>query len=495
MSDKLRLRLLLGAMMFFLYAVWGCWTPILAATLGDRLKATGTEIGDAYGVLWLACIISPFIGGQLVDRLMPSQVYLGISAAVCAVAAWMMGNQQTIGGFMLWMWVWSLFFAPTLGITNSIAMFHLGKEKEKLSDGDDAERAKFAGISKNFNIAWGALAVISILGLIFTGNFSFEGIPTLVTLGVLSMLFIVFLVLQDLSRPTDVERSFSVVRTAGTIGWIIAAIVFTLYLKSKPPVAKGTWAPFEELQLTAIFGVLLTIVSFFIPNTPPSKEAKDPWAFKKAFVLFKTVPGFTVFLIISLIVSTEFQFYYTFSGPFMEDAPGKGGLGIDHSMVSFYKSIAQWAEILCLGVLTPLSLKKLGLRKTLVIGTLAWPARYFIYALGQPTVLVLASNVLHGVGFAFVFVTSYLFVDRIAPKDIRASAQSLFMMVTLGLGNWLGTKFSGWLKDHYTTYLPDHTVDKSNWPMIFMIPAALTTACALAFWFTFKEPKETGEGV
>ncbi len=473
--------------MFCLYAVWGAWTPIMAVTIGDRLGATGVQIGAAYGVLWLACIISPFIGGQLVDRLMPSQVYLGISAAVCAGAAWMMSQQQSYSGFMLWMWVWSLFFAPTLGITNSIAMFHLGKESKK-SDADDAERERFKGISKSFNIGWAVVAIGSIAGLLATGNFSFEGIPTLVTLGILSILFIFFLMFQDMSRTADVERSFSVVRTAGTIGWIISAIVLTIWLKSSPPVAKGTWAPFEEMQVTALFGVILTVIAFILPNTPPTKETKDPWAFKKAFVLFKTVPGFSIFLLISLIVSTEFQFYYTFSGPFMEDAVAKGGLGIDHSMVSFYKSIAQWAEILCLGVLTPISLKKLGLKKTLVIGTLAWPIRYFIYAIGQPTTLVLASNVLHGVGFAFVFVTSYLFVDRIAPRDIRASAQSLFMLVTLGIGNYLGTSFSGWLKDHYTTLLRDGTVDKTNWPMIFMIPAALTTICAVAFWFTFKEP-------
>ena len=484
MSDKLRLRLLLSVMMFCLYAVWGAWTPIMAATLGDRLGATGVQIGAAYGVLWLACIISPFIGGQLADRFMPAQVFLGIASAVCAGAAWMMSQQHSYGNFMLWMWVWALFFAPTLGITNSIAMSHLGKESSRE---DDAERTRFAGISKNFTIGWAVVAIGSIVGLFATQNFSFEGVPTLVTLGVLSVAFIFFLVFQDLSKPADVERSFSVVRTAGTIGWIISAIVLTIWLKASGPVAKGTWAPFEEMQLTAAFGVILTVIAFFLPNTPPSKETKDPWAFKKAFVLFKTVPGFSIFLLISLIVSTEFQFYYTFSGPFMEDAVATGGLGIDHSMVSFYKSIAQWAEILCLGVLTPLSLKKLGLRKTLVIGTLAWPIRYFLYAIGQPTSLVLASNVLHGVGFAFVFVTSYLFVDRIAPRDIRASAQSLFMLVTLGIGNWMGTLFSGWLKDHYTT------PEKTNWPMIFLIPAALTTACAVAFWFTFKEPSGTAE--
>jgi predicted MFS family arabinose efflux permease len=243
------------------------------------------------------------------------------------------------------------------------------------------------------------------------------------------------------------------------------------------------------MQLTAVFGALLAIVAFLLPNTPPSREAKDPWAFLKAFALFKMVPGFAVFMLISFFISTEFQFYYVLSGPFMEQ-----GLGIKHELISLFKSIAQYAEIICLGVFTPLSLKYLGLRKTLVIGALAWPLRYFIFALQKPVWLVLLSMSFHGIGYAFVFVTSFIYIDRIAPKDIRASAQSLFTLVSLGLGNWLGTLFSGWLKDHYTTFVadPKHpgqmipgTVD---WPMIFLIPALLTTVCGLAFWFTFREP-------
>src|SRR2546425_7155236 len=46
-------------------------------------------------VLWLACIITPFIGGQLVDRLMPSQVFLGLAAILCTGSAWMRSEEHT----------------------------------------------------------------------------------------------------------------------------------------------------------------------------------------------------------------------------------------------------------------------------------------------------------------------------------------------------------------------------------------------------------------
>jgi nucleoside transporter len=419
----MKVRVLLGLMMFLQYAVWGAWTPILGATLSDRLNASGAETAAVYGVLWLACVITPFIGGQLVDRYMPSQVFLGIAAAICAGAAWMMANASTINGLIVWMWVWSLFYAPTLGITNSIVFHHISKFGE-----DEVAQ----------------------------------------------------------------ERDFAVIRTAGTIGWIVSAFLLSFYLGTKQPVPKGTWAPFEEMQLTAVLGVLLAILAFLLPNTPPNKEVKDPWAFLKAFRLFATVPGFTAFMIISFVVSTEFQFFYVLSAPFLS------GLGIPHRWLSVTKSISQIAEIVALAVLLPVSLKYLGMRKTLVIGVMAWPLRYLIFSLQQPLWLVVFSLTFHGIGFAFVFVTSQIYVDRVAPKDIRASAQSLLTLITLGIGNWFGTYFCGKLKDYYTKFVPDPNNPgvlipdpaSVNWPMIFLVPAIITILCGIAFWFTFKEPSQ-----
>ena len=421
---KVRNRLLLAAMMFLQYAMWGAWTPVLAATLGDRMNATGAEIGSVYSVLWLACIIVPFIGGQLVDRLMPSQLFMGIAALVCAGSAWMMSQQHTIGSLMFWMAIWSIAFAPTLGIANSIVFYHLGKEG---------------------------------------------------------------------TTSTEQERDFAFVRTAGTVGWIVAAFILGGYLSTHIEPAKGVWAPFEEMQVTAIIALLFAVVCFLLPNTPPSKEARDPWAFLKSFSLFKSVPGFAAFILISFVVSTEFQFFYLLSGPFLES------LGVPHHLLSITKSVSQVAEIISMAVFLPLSLKFLGMKKTLVIGTFAWPLRYFIFSLQHPMWLVIFSLTFHGIGFAFVFVTSYIYIDRVAPKDIRGSAQSLLTLVTLGIGNWLGTLFSGRLKDYYTTPIADpkllgHMIPGPvNWPMVFLVPGVLTLVCGIAFWLTFQEPKAVEE--
>ncbi|MBB6052320.1 MFS transporter [Armatimonas rosea] len=422
MSDKLRLRLLLGAMMFFQYAAWGAWAPVLGATLGSAegpFKASGSLIGAIFGVLWLACIFVPFVGGQLVDRTIASQKYMGISALFCALAAWMMSQQTSTGnllpeifpiiptgGFALWLVLWSVAFAPSIGIGNAIVLHHLAKE----TDTTEAER----------------------------------------------------------------ERAFSMIRTAGTVGWIVVAFIEGWAKSAFPNI------PVVEMAVSAIAAVLWAVASFLVPNVPPALKGVDPFAFKRAFTLFGKVPGFTAFMIISLIASAEFQFFYTLSGQFL------GSLGVPEAQIAPYKSTSQMAEVISLAFLLPICLKKFGMRWTLVIGTLAWSVRYFIFAtkLFLPVVFSLS---LHGVGFAFVFVTSYFYIDRVAPKDIRGSAQSLFTLVTLGVGNWLGSILSGKLQDAFTTKSGE--VSTVNWPMVFIVPAALTLFSAIAFAVTFKEPK------
>lgn len=404
---KIRIRLMMAGMMFLEYAVWGAWMPILSATLSNR-HVQPAAIGQIYGALYLGCIITPFLGGQLVDRLMPSQVFLGLSHLLAAGAAFMMARQATASGLFWWMLIWALMFAPGLGITNSIAFYHI----EKL-DADEASR----------------------------------------------------------------EREFAWIRTAGTIGWIVAAFVLTIYLSATHEDAKAISGPIPEMMLTGLIGIAAALYSFLLPNTPPAKDKRtDPLAFRKAFTLFKTVPGFTVFMAISFFAATEFQFFYVLSGPYLET------LHVPHNLIPIVKSISQATEIIALGVLLPVCLPRFGMRWCLLVGSYAWPVRYIIFAIGAPIGLVVASLGLHGFGYAFVLVVQQLYVDRVSPKDIRGSAQSLLTFVTLGVGNWVGSVFCGMVQQHYT-----HD-GVTQWVPVFVLPAVTTILCAVAYQFTFRDP-------
>ncbi len=152
---------------------------------------------------------------------------------------------------------------------------------------------------------------------------------------------------------------------------------------------------------------------------------------------------------------------------------------------------SQVAEILVMLLLLPLLISKIGIRKILVLGVLAWPVRYIIFAVGAPSWLVIASLALHGFCFVFFFVAAFIYTDMVAPRDIRHSAQSLITLVTYGFGNYVGSLFAGWARDWFTTDAG------TNWTGVFLIPCALTILCAVAFLLFFKEeatPKLSEQG-
>ena len=216
------------------------------------------------------------------------------------------------------------------------------------------------------------------------------------------------------------------------------------------------------------------LTSFSLPHTPPKKEITSPWAFVEAFKMMRN-KNFLIFIIISFVVATELMFYYQLTSPFLESAR----IGLSPQSVPAVMTIAQMAEIFVMAFLLPRFIKKYGVRNVLVIGVLAWPVRYIIFAIGTPAWLVIASLALHGFCFVFFFTAAFIYVDTVAPPGIRHSAQSLITFATYGIGNYAGAFFAGWIQDYFTS------AGSVNWTGVFLVPCALTILCALAFLFFF----------
>ncbi len=275
----------------------------------------------------------------------------------------------------------------------------------------------------------------------------------------------------------DSEKEFGGIRVWGTIGWIAAGLVLmgwrTLAKSTPDIVLRG-----DTLFLAGIFSIIMGIMSFRLPHTPPKKEGASPLAFLEAIKMLKD-KNFLIFVIISFVVATELQFYYVLTSPFLTSKK----IGVDSSMVSGVMVIAQIAEIFVMAFLLPYVIRKYGIRKTMTFGILAWPIRYIIFSIGYPSWLVIASLALHGFCYVFFFVAAYIYVDKVAPKDIRASAQSLIAIVILGFGNFVGSNFSGWIQKLFTTETG------TNWTNVFIVPTVLTILCAVFFMLFFRDEK------
>lgn len=277
----------------------------------------------------------------------------------------------------------------------------------------------------------------------------------------------------------DTEREFGQIRVWGTIGWIIAGLLLAgwrMAFKSFgfAPIAGDT------LLLAGLFSLIMGITSFSLPHTPPKKEAMKPWAFLEALRMLKD-KNFAVFISLTFVVATELMFYYVMTAPYLTSEK----IGVSSSAVSGVMVIAQIAEIFVMALLLPYFLPRFGIRPTLLIGILAWPVRYVIFVIGQPSWLVIASLALHGFCYVFFFTAAFIYVDRVASYDIRASAQSLITFATIGVGNYLGSLFAGWIQSLFTG--PAGT----NWPAVFAIQAIITTLCAFVFLLFFKEDKRS----
>ncbi|MCJ7588751.1 MAG: MFS transporter [Candidatus Aminicenantes bacterium] len=280
------------------------------------------------------------------------------------------------------------------------------------------------------------------------------------------------------------EKEFGSIRVWGTIGWIAAgwALAGWRALAKSP---EGIAMKGDTLLLAGIFSLLMGLLSFGLPHTPPKKEGAKPWAFLEALKMFKD-RNFLIFCIISFVVATELQFYYVLTSPFLTSA----AIGVNQKYVSAVMTIAQIAEIFVMAFMLSWALKKFGMRRTLTLGILAWPIRYIIFMIGTPSWLVIASLSLHGFCYVFFFTAAYIYVDNIAPKDIRHSAQSLIAIIILGFGNFVGSLFCGWIQNMFTSETVNaagEAVKAVNWRGTFLVPTALTLFCLLVFLAFFRE--------
>jgi nucleoside transporter len=268
----------------------------------------------------------------------------------------------------------------------------------------------------------------------------------------------------------EAEKEFGLVRVWGSIGWIAVNLGLS-GLRTTGLIAGLGGA--DMLWLGAALSVVFAVFSLALPHTPPARTGDNPLAFLSAFKLMRD-PQFAIFIIISFVVSTELQFYYLLTAPFLTV------VGVNGAVLPTVMTIGQVAEIGTMLVLS-LMLTKWGMRKTMVIGILAWPLRYAVFAYGQPRWLVIASLALHGLCYVCFFTVSQIYVNQVASPDIRASAQGLITFVTLGAGLFLGSLFAGWIRDFFTAgSVVDYT-------MVFMVPLVLTLVCAIVFTLVFRE--------
>ncbi|MBW8042503.1 MAG: nucleoside permease [Planctomycetes bacterium] len=122
-----KLYLALSFVMFMEYAIWAAWMPVLAARLLGPLKMSGKQTGWIYATFPLACIFMPLLSGQLADKYVNTEIILAVAHLLGAVLMFIAVSKTTFKSLFVVMFLYSLCYAATLPLANSIMFHHLAK--------------------------------------------------------------------------------------------------------------------------------------------------------------------------------------------------------------------------------------------------------------------------------------------------------------------------------------------------------------------------------
>jgi nucleoside transporter len=275
--------------------------------------------------------------------------------------------------------------------------------------------------------------------------------------------------MNQMSNP---EKEFPSIRVTGTIAWIVVTNIIGFY-------ALGDKVAIFEIAMYTSF--LLGIYSFTLPDTPPKGDKNASVAQilgLDALKLFKD-RSFLIFFISSILICIPLSFYYAMANPSLTDS--------HMSNVENKMSLGQASEVIFM-LLIPIAFTRLGVKKMLVVGLVAWIVRFLCFGYGDGISsewILYIGIILHGVCYDFFFVTGQIYTDQKAGDKIKNSAQGLITFATYGIGMGIGSKLSGIVLDYYTVN------DVKDWQAVWMVPAAIAGVVLLLFVFFFSEKKTT----
>ena len=423
----------LAVMMFLQYAIWGAWLPLLWLFLKDHRGFEAAQIGNMFAIGAVGALVAPFVAGQIADRYFSTEKFLGISHIVGGILVWQLARLDGYWAFLGFSLAYSLIYAPTLPLTNSLAFHHL----------------------------------------------------------------------------LDRDRDFGRIRVWGTVGWIVVGIAIGQWLLWRHTPAAGSPEEIAAAQvagmadafrLSGIMGILMGIYCFTLPRTPPS-AGKRKSATLEALREVKRNPLLMLFLL-AVPISCIHQFYFVHTAGFLQGFQAQAG-GFTNFISKIFgvgggglMTIGQMSEIAVLALI-PLVAKKISRKSLLAVGILAYALRMFLFGYGQsiadstgiPLVLILITGVaLHGLCFGCFIFVAFMIVDEETAGNVRASAQSLFNLVIVGIGIVVGSKIATGVADWAA-------VDEGiNYTRLFSVPMWASLACLLVLIVFYPRGKRKGVG-
>ena len=279
----------------------------------------------------------------------------------------------------------------------------------------------------------------------------------------------------------DTVKAFPPIRVFGTIGFIASMWIIDLL---------GYKDSYNQFFTAAAWGVAISVYSLTIPACPPSKSIE-----RRGFLARLGLDAFrcltekrlATFFLFSMLLGCALQisngFTSVYLSSFATQTQYADTFAVQHPIIM--TSLSQISETLCI-LMIPFFLGRFGIKRVMTIAMLAWATRYLLLAVGNPgngAWMFILSMLIYGVAFDFFNIAGSLFVNKATDKEIRSSAQGLFMLMTNGLGASIGMIAA--------QSVVDFSLANGGWQTAWYIFAAYAIVIAILFTLCFHDRKHT----
>ncbi len=393
----------LSLLYFLQFSVWGCYLTCFGQLLGAG--GLGKDIAWFYAAIGLVSIITPPLFGRLADKTGRPERLLSLChlvAALIMLVMWRYGmthNHLKFGVFYPLYLAFLAFYMPTMALANTSAFGLLTQTGHSTVTTFPKMRI------------WGTVGFVAAMWFVNSaymtdGKFGFA--------------------FSDAGDPGHLRFQYNAMQLLCCAVMGLATAGYSLTL--------------PRLRATDNGDTVANPTPRLIPSVKKMFSQREI----AVFLIFVAFTG------VCLQISNGFATPYIthFSG-FSEYA---GSLAAGNATMLF--SLSQISEAACI-LLVGLSLKRKGIRVVYGLGLLAWALRFLMLGTGNPGSglwLLIGSMVVYGVAFNFITIAGHIYIQQVAPTNMKGFAQGLMMFMSNGIGATAGVIAAGAVVNHWCSW-------------------------------------------
>ncbi len=287
----------------------------------------------------------------------------------------------------------------------------------------------------------------------------------LLTAALLGTTFPAIMPITDATAMDHVQRakiSYGSIRLWGSLGFMTAGLLVGQIT--------GIFGLQSIFIITSLTLAVMGAVAFLIPPhkedpLPPDNEDEQPKvqpAQKDQIRILLQNRKFVVFLIASFLIQGCMAMGFGFLNIYISS------LGATDAFIGIIWAIAAASEIpafLAMGYFQ----KKLGARGILLMSYIVMAVRWILFSLARSPLMMIPVQLMQGFSGGYYFGGSVTFVSEEAPEGLKATAQTIFGAINMGLGPIAGMTLGGQL------------VDRIGLVSLFVFCGMVTAATAVLF--------------